>query len=63
MQQLVSNKGEEEFAIVTTANSCLSNNINLEKGGSLITVQVVFVKSHLRLADVLNSRMESPMIC
>ncbi|XP_028787368.1 protein DYAD-like [Neltuma alba] len=42
MQQLVSKKSEEELAIVTTANSCLSNNINLEKGGSLVTVQEIY---------------------
>ncbi|XP_028770834.1 protein DYAD-like [Neltuma alba] len=43
MQQLVSRKREEQMAIVTTTNSCLSNNFNLERYGSLLAVQEMYV--------------------
>ncbi|KAI9070859.1 hypothetical protein K1719_028706 [Acacia pycnantha] len=52
MQKLASKKREEELAIVTTANSCLSNNLNLEKGGSLVIVQVTSIKLNIKLPDV-----------
>lgn len=51
------------MAIVTTANSCLTNDINMEKGVSLATMQVTLTNLNITLADKFSLEWKVPMTC
>ncbi|XP_054803911.1 protein DYAD [Prosopis cineraria] len=71
MQQLVYKKREEQLAIMTTTNSCLSNNFNLERGGSLFTLQEMYkdlvnkkskIEEQLKDISMALAKMEEQMM-